>query len=56
MPREVRVGIWKRLATDLKPKHLDRIVTNTISFDELPGAFDDYVKNRVMGRTVVKIA
>jgi acrylyl-CoA reductase (NADPH) len=56
MPREVRVGIWKRLATDLKPKHLDMIVTNTISFDELPGAFDDYVKNRIMGRTVVKIA
>jgi NADPH2:quinone reductase len=56
MPREVRVGIWKRLATDLKPKHLDRIVTNTIGFDALPAAFDDYVKNRIMGRTVVKIA
>ena len=56
MPREVRVGIWKRLATDLKPRHLDRIVTNTIPFDRLPGAFDDYVKNRIMGRTVVKIA
>ncbi|HET8691596.1 MAG TPA: oxidoreductase [Steroidobacteraceae bacterium] len=56
MPREVRVGIWQRLATDLKPRHLDRIVTNTIGFDALPGAFDDYVKGRIMGRTVVKIA
>jgi NADPH2:quinone reductase len=56
MPREVRVGIWKRLATDLKPKHLDRIVTNTVPFDRLPSAFDDFVKSRVMGRTVVKIA
>jgi NADPH2:quinone reductase len=56
MPREVRVGIWKRLATDLKPKHLDRIVTNTVPFERLPSAFDDFVKSRVMGRTVVKIA
>jgi acrylyl-CoA reductase (NADPH) len=55
MPREVRVAIWKRLATDLKPRHLDRIVTQTIAFDELPGAFDGYVKGRIMGRTVVKI-
>jgi NADPH2:quinone reductase len=56
MPRDVRVAIWKRLATDLKPRHLDRIVTQTISFDELPNAFDAFVKSRIMGRTVVKIA
>ncbi len=56
MPREVRVAIWKRLATDLKPRHLDRIVTQTIAFDELPNAFDAFVKGRIMGRTVVKIA
>ena len=56
MPRDVRTGIWKRLASDLKPRHLDRIVTETIPFDELPAAFEDYVKGRIMGRTVVKIA
>ena len=56
MPRDVRVGIWKRLATDLRPRHLDKIVTDTIPFDELPAAFDDFVKGRIMGRTVVKIA
>ncbi len=56
MPREVRVAIWKRLATDLKPRHLDKLVTRTIGFDELPSAFDGYIKNQVQGRTVVKIA
>jgi acrylyl-CoA reductase (NADPH) len=56
MPRDVRVATWKRLATDLKPRHLDKLVTRTIRFDELPGAFDGYLKGRVMGRTVVKIA
>jgi NADPH2:quinone reductase len=56
MPRDVRVATWKRLATDLKPRHLDRIVTQTIGFDELPNAFDAFIKGRIMGRTVVKIA
>jgi len=55
-PRELRLAVWKRVSTDLRPRHLDRIVTRTVSFDELPGAFDDFVKGRVMGRTVVKIA
>ena len=56
MPRDVRVAIWKRLATDLKPRHLDKLVTRTIGFDELPAAFDGYIKNQIQGRTVVKIA
>jgi alcohol dehydrogenase len=30
-------------------------VTRTVAFNELPGAFDDFIKGRVMGRTVVKI-
>ncbi len=55
-PRELRLAVWKRLSTDLRPRHLDRIAARTIGFDELPGAFDDYLKGRVMGRTVVKIA
>jgi NADPH2:quinone reductase len=56
MPRDVRIGIWKRLATDLKPRHLDKLVTRTIRFDELPAAFDGYVKNQIQGRTVVQIS
>jgi NADPH2:quinone reductase len=55
-PRDLRLTVWKRLSTDLRPRHLDRIVTRTVAFDELPGAFDDFVKGRVMGRTVVKIS
>ena len=31
-------------------------VTRTIGFDELPAAFDGYIKNQIQGRTVVKIA
>lgn len=54
-PRPLRLEVWKRLASDLKPRHLDRIVTRTISFDELPNAFGDYVKGAVTGRTVVRL-
>ena len=54
-PRNVRLEVWKRLASDLRPRHFDKLVTRTIGFDELPAAFDDYIKGRVVGRTVVKI-
>jgi NADPH2:quinone reductase len=53
--RETRLAVWNRIATDLAPRHLDRIATRTIAFDELPGAFDAYLKGSVTGRTVVRI-
>jgi acrylyl-CoA reductase (NADPH) len=53
--RDWRLAVWQRIATDLRPRHLDRIVTRTISFDELPAAFPDYLAGRVTGRTVVRI-
>src|SRR3984893_9052596 len=54
--RESRLAVWKRIATDLRPRHLERIVTRTIAFDELPGAFAPYLEGAVTGRTVVRIA
>ena len=54
--RDTRLIVWQRIATDLRPRHLDRIVTQTIPFAALPGSFDAYLKGTVTGRTVVKIA
>ena len=54
-PRDVRLAVWKRIATDLRPRHLDRIVTRTVMFDELPREFPAYIQGGVVGRTVVKI-
>jgi NADPH2:quinone reductase len=54
--RELRLAVWKRISTDLRPRHFARLVTRTIGFDELPGAFADYLEGRVMGRTVVRIS
>ena len=55
-PRETRLAVWARLASDLRPRHLDRICTKVVDFDALPAQFDDYLKGRVTGRTVVKIS
>jgi len=55
-PRALRLEVWQRIATDLRPQQLDRIADRIVSFDELPAQFDDYIKGRVTGRTVVRIA
>lgn len=49
-----RSGVWQRLASDLRPPHLQEM-TRTIAFDELPTVFEDYVKGRAHGRLVVDI-
>ena len=54
-PRDLRLKVWERIGTDLKPKHLDIIGSRTISFDELPDAFQAYIDGKVTGRTVVEI-
>ena len=53
--REPRLAIWQRIATDLKPRHLDLIVKETIEFESLPAAFAAYLEGSVIGRTVVRI-
>lgn len=53
--REWRLAVWQRIASDLRPRHLERIVTRTIDFAELPGAFPAYLAAGVTGRTVVRI-
>ncbi len=50
----VRQQVWRRLGADLKPRHLMEI-TRVIDLEALPDCFDDFVKGRVKGRTVVRI-
>lgn len=55
-PRDLRRAVWARIGGDLKPQHLDTIGQKTISFEELPDAFQAYIDGTVTGRTVVEIA
>jgi len=52
---EVRRKVWGRLATDMKPKNLDKIVT-TVAFDDLPATFETVMQAKMRGRSVVKIS
>ncbi len=54
-PHNLRRAVWSRIGADLKPQHLARIGQRTITFDELPEAFQAYIDGEVTGRTVVKI-
>jgi len=54
-PRELRVKVWERIASDLRPSKVEKIVNQQINFDELPAAFNAYMQGKVTGRTVVKI-
>jgi NADPH2:quinone reductase len=55
-PRGLRQAVWARIGSDLKPQHLDTIGHRTISFDELPNAFQGFIDGTITGRTVVEIA
>lgn len=54
-PTELRHKLWHRLATDLAPKHLDKIVTRIASMEDLPGIFENMLAGKTTGRTVIKI-
>jgi acrylyl-CoA reductase (NADPH) len=54
-PMPLRHRLWKRLATDLHPRHLERIVTATVSLEELETVFKEMLAGTRQGRTVVKI-
>ncbi|HSE58756.1 MAG TPA: oxidoreductase [Nitrospiraceae bacterium] len=54
-PMPLRQRIWQRLATDLRPRHLDRIVTATVPLDDVPAVSEKILAGSHRGRTVVKI-
>jgi acrylyl-CoA reductase (NADPH) len=51
-PIERMKFLWNRLATDLRPRHLDR-VARRIRFEQLETAFDELLEARAVGRRVV---
>jgi NADPH2:quinone reductase len=38
-PRDVRLAVWQRIASDLRPAKLDQISERIVSFDDLPTQF-----------------
>lgn len=54
-PWPVRERIWQRIASDLRPPHLDQIAQRIVDLEELPSVFAEYLQGGVVGRTVVKV-
>ncbi|BBI99659.1 putative quinone oxidoreductase YhfP [Ferrigenium kumadai] len=54
-PMPLRRLIWQRLATDLRPQQLGKVV-HTVPFAELPRVFPSMLQGRAHGRTVVAIS
>jgi len=52
---ELRSKIWTRLASDLRPPHLDVICTSEVALDDVSESFDVFIQGRIVGRTVVRV-
>ena len=54
-PMETRLQVWKRLATDFKPDHLEQLIQQEITLRELSAVLPTLLKGEARGRTIVKL-
>lgn len=55
-PIERRRELWRRIATDLRPRGLDESITREVDLDGLPDTLKGILAGRSRGRTVVRVA
>ncbi|MEJ2382060.1 MAG: zinc-binding dehydrogenase [Gammaproteobacteria bacterium] len=55
VPPALRQRVWQRLAGDLRPRHLESIVSRVVSLAEVEGVFEPLMQGTMTGRTVVRI-
>jgi NADPH:quinone reductase-like Zn-dependent oxidoreductase len=53
--RDIRDEVWRRLAADWKPAHLDAICTRETGLEGLPEVFATMLAGGSLGRTVVRL-
>ena len=53
--RDLRDEVWKRLASDWKPAHLDTICTREVGLEQLPDVFAGMLAGGSFGRTLVRV-
>lgn len=54
-PMDLRLTLWQRIASDLKPRNLEGIVAREASLDELGEVTGAILKGTIRGRVLVKI-
>ena len=53
--RAIREELWRRLASDWKPEHLERICTREVGLEGLPEVFATMLGGHSFGRTLVRL-
>ena len=54
-PAALRSKLWHRLATDLAPRHLDKILSRVVTLDELPTVAQSLLQGTSKGRILVNL-
>lgn len=54
-PMDVRLQVWVRLGSDLKPRKLNDDMVNEITLEQLPTVLNRILEGKVRGRTIVKM-
>ncbi len=54
-PMPLRKALWERLGADLKPDHLQKIHTETVSLDDILAASLEMLQRKRHGRTIIKL-
>ncbi len=55
-PQPLRGELWHRLASDLRPRHLEQIVSEVVRLEEVPAMFGRMLRGETSGRVVVDLA
>jgi len=54
-PMETRMKVWDRLATDFKPKNIEKFIQQEVTLQQLPDVLPTLLKGQAIGRTLVKL-
>ncbi len=54
-PMEERAPLWSRIATDLKPDHLENAIDQVVGLDGLPDVLARILRGEAKGRTIVEL-
>ena len=54
-PTTLRHKIWKRIATDLRPRHFDEMAVHEVELEDLDDVFKTMLNGQAKGRTVVRL-
>ena len=53
--RDIREQVWQHLASDWKPRHLERICMREVALEQLPEVFGTMLAGGSLGRTLVRL-